>query len=69
MSIRRICGKKSKSLHTCIQCGNRIGRIQNGKAVKCRACGTVHLVQFTENDNVIMTDKKYKHLFEKENEK
>lgn len=66
MAIRRICGRKSKFLHTCIQCGRKIGRIQDGKATKCQSCGTVYLVQFTENGNVIMTDKKYKHLFEKE---
>lgn len=34
------------------------------KAKICLKCGTVHLIKFTEHGNVVLTDKKYQHLFD-----
>lgn len=64
MAIRRISGINSKYAHDCLNCSGKLARLKNGGTAKCPLCGTVHLVKITENNNVILTDKRYKKLFE-----
>lgn len=65
MAIRRIADAKSKYAHRCLTCGRgSLGRLKDGKAVRCKECGTVHLVKLTMSGNVILTDKKYKKYFD-----
>ena len=67
MAIRKIMDQRSKDRHTCIRCG-RAGllRLVEGRKVRCKACGCVHTVHFTENGNIMLTDDKYSKLFDKE---
>ena len=63
MGIRRIVTRGDKMAHRCLKCSGKLGTLRNMAAVKCHKCGTVHLISFTERGNIILTDKKYKHLF------
>ncbi len=64
MAIKRITSKLNKASHQCLNCNAKLGRIRDGSATKCPKCGTVHLIKFTDNGNIVMVDKKYKDYFE-----
>lgn len=64
MAIKRIVPKFERKAKICLKCGAKLKRVRNNEAVKCEKCGTVHLIKFTEHGNVVLTDKKYQHLFD-----
>lgn len=67
MAIRKIMDQKSKDRHRCIVCGAMgLPKLVEGRKVKCKTCGCVHAVHFTENGNIMLTDDKYSKLFDRE---
>ena len=63
MAIKKIASAENPEIYKCVRCRGKIKRLRNGGASKCQNCGTVHLIKFTENGNVVLTDKRYQHLF------
>lgn len=66
MALKRVTGIGSNLAGRCLNCNAHLGKLRHLRATKCRKCGTVHLVRFTDNGNVVLTDKKYSHLFRRE---
>lgn len=64
MAIRRIIYAGSAYQTACLGCTNKnLPKRRKDGTSKCKLCGTVIIYQF-KGDKVIMTDKKYAHLFQ-----
>ena len=64
MAIKKIMSKYSKDRNKCIRCEARIlSKLEEERIVKCKRCGCGHLVHFTKNGNLSLTDVDYQYLF------
>lgn len=64
MAIKKIMSKYSKDRNKCIRCEARLlSKLEEERIVKCRRCGCGHLVHFTKNGNLSLTDVDYQYLF------